>query len=108
MNKPLSVDLPHNLGAEEAKRRMQGGIGRLKDHVPGGGAQVESRWEGDRLYLDVRAMGQEVTGHIDVEERKVRLELMVPPVLALFAGKIEALIRARGAELLEDKSGKRG
>ncbi|HEX8257796.1 MAG TPA: polyhydroxyalkanoic acid system family protein [Allosphingosinicella sp.] len=107
MNKPLSVDLPHNLGAEEAKRRMQGGIGRLKDHVPGGSAQVESRWEGDRMYLDVRAMGQEVTGHIDVEERKVRLELMVPPVLALFAGKIEGLIRARGTELLEDKS-KRG
>lgn len=108
MNKPLSVDLPHNLGAEEAKRRMQGGIGRLKDHVPGGSAQVESRWEGDRMYLEVRAMGQEVTGHIDVEQRKVRLELMVPPVLALFAGKIEGLIRARGAELLEDKSAKRG
>ncbi len=107
MNKPLSVDLPHNLGADEAKRRMQGGIGRLKDHVPGGSAQVESRWEGDRMYIDVRAMGQEVTGHIDVDERKVRLELMVPPVLALFAGKIEALIRARGAELLDDKSGKR-
>ena len=39
MNKPIKIDLPHQLGAEEAKRRMQGGIGKLKDHIPGGGAR---------------------------------------------------------------------
>lgn len=108
MNKPISMDLPHSLGAEEAKRRMQNGIGRLGDYIPGGSAEVSSRWEGDRMYLDVRAMGQEVTGHIDVEESKVHLELMLPAFLALFAGKIEGLLRARGGEMLEDKSKGRG
>ncbi|HEV2745717.1 MAG TPA: polyhydroxyalkanoic acid system family protein [Allosphingosinicella sp.] len=108
MTKPVSIDLPHRLGAEEAKRRMQGGIGRLKDHVPGGAAEVRSRWEGNRMYLDVQAMGQEVTGHIDVEDSKVRLELMLPAFLALFAGKIEGLLRSRGTELLEDKSPGKG
>jgi hypothetical protein len=104
MNKPITVDLPHSLGAEEAKNRMRGGIGKLKDHIPGGQAQVESRWEGDRMHLRVQAMGQEVSGHIDVEETKVRLELVLPAFLSLFAGKIEALMRSRGGEMLEDKS----
>jgi hypothetical protein len=106
MNKPLTVDLPHKLGAEEAKRRMRDGIGKLRDHIPGGG-QVESSWQGDRMNLRVEAMGQEVTGHIDVFDTKVRLELMLPAILSLFAGKIEGLLRSRGTELLEDKS-KRG
>jgi hypothetical protein len=105
MSKPISVDLPHRLGATEAKRRMAGGIGKLQDHIPGG-ADVRSRWEGDRLYLDIRAMAQEVTGHIDVFEDKVRLEVMLPAFLQLFAGKIEGLLKKGGTEMLEDKSKK--
>jgi hypothetical protein len=107
MNKPLVVDLPHKLGAEEAKRRMRSGIGKLQDHIPGGG-HVESGWDGNRMKLRVQAMGQEVTGHIDVEETKVRLELMLPPMLSLFASKVEGLLRSRGSELLEDKTKKDG
>lgn len=103
MNQPIVIDLPHKLGAEQAKARMSRGIGKLKDHIPGGSAQVESRWEGNRMYLRVQALGQEVSGHIDVHETKVRLELIVPPFLALFASKIEALVRSKGADMLEDK-----
>ena len=108
MTQPISVDLPHSLGTEAAKARMQNGIGKLKDHIPGGSAQVESRWEGDRMHLRVQAMGQEVSGHIDVHPDKVRIELVIPAFLSLFAGKLEALMRSRGKEMLEDKSKKDG
>jgi len=102
MNKPITVDLPHKLGAAEAKRRMQNGIGKLKDFIPGGG-RVESNWDGDRMNLRVQAMGQEVTGTLDVQETLVRMELMLPAMLGLFAGQIEGLLRSRGTEMLEDK-----
>ncbi len=107
MTQPITVDLPHNLGAEEARRRMQNGIGSLKDHIPGGSADVASSWQGDRMNLSVRAMGQEVRAHIDVEEKLVRLELQLPPMLGFFGKQIEALIRHQGAAMLEDKSGKK-
>lgn len=102
MAKPLIVSLPHKLGKDEASRRLRDGAGKLQDHIPGG-ADVTSRWEGDRMFLTVKAMGQEVGGHIDVEESKVRLELMLPAFLALFAGKIEGLLKSKGGELLEDQ-----
>ena len=105
MNKPMIVDLPHRLGAEEAKRRMRNGIGKLPSHIPGGG-EVESNWAGDRMNLRVTAMGQEVSGHIDVFENKVTLELMLPAFLAMFGSKIEGLLRSKGTELLEDKTKK--
>jgi len=106
MTNPINVDLPHSLGAEEAKLRMQGGIGRLEDHIPGG-AIVDSSWAGDRMNLSVQAMGQEVRAVIDVEEKLVRLQLDLPPMLSFFGKKIEALIRRQGTQMLEDKSGGR-
>lgn len=103
MAQPVIIDLPHRLGVEEAKRRMKNGIGKLPDHIPGGG-HVESSWDGDRMNLQVAAMGQEVIGHIDVYEKKVTLELTLPAFLALFADKIAGVVRKRGTEMLEDKS----
>ena len=104
MTKPLTVDLPHKLGAEEAKRRMQGSIGKLKDHIPGGSAEVVSSWEGDRMNLAVQAMGQEVSAKIDVHETIVRVEVMLPGMLGFFGKQIEGYLKSKGGQLLEDKS----
>ena len=103
MTAPLQVDLPHKLGAAEAKRRIDGGIGRLKDFIPGA-ASVRSAWSGDRLGLQIEAMGQEVNAQIDVRETFVRVELLLPPALAFFGKAIEAALRRKGADLLEDRS----
>ncbi len=103
MTKPITIDLPHKLGADEAKRRIAGGIGRLEQYVPGG-ADVRSSWAGNRLDLVVAAMGQEVNCSIDVQERIVRVEMLLPPLLAMFAGKIRDSLARRGTELLEDKT----
>ena len=102
MAQPLVVDLPHTLGAEEAKRRIGGGIGRLRDHIPGG-AEVSSGWEGDRLNLDVAAMGQTVNARIDVMDKVVRVEVLLPGMLAFFGRQIEGYLKSKGGQLLEDK-----
>jgi hypothetical protein len=106
MQPPIKVDLPHRLGTEEAKRRIGGGIGKLKDHIPGGSADVSSSWSGDVMNLEVKALGQEVRARLDVQEDKVRLEVVLPPMLSFLARPIEALVRSQGTELLEDKTKK--
>ena len=103
MSQPLVVDLPHRLGQAEARRRIDRGIGRIADHVPGG-AQAEHHWTADRLNLRVTAMGQSVTAHIDVMETIVRVEIVLPAALSFFAKPVEALLRKKGTEMLEDKS----
>jgi hypothetical protein len=105
MTTPLTVDLPHKLGAQEARRRIERNVGKLTDHIPGG-AQVDSRWTGDRLDLDVGAMGQQVSTQIEIQETLVRMTVNLPPALTFFRGMIEPLIRSQGAAMLEDKSKK--
>lgn len=63
MAQPIELDLPHNLGREEARRRIASNIGSLEKHIPGG-AQVQSSWSGDRLDLSVAAMGEIGRAHV--------------------------------------------
>ena len=104
MQQPIQVDLPHSLGREEARRRLANNIHKLKEHIPGGGAHVESSWQGDELTLKVHALGQAVDAQIGVDERVVRCRVMLPGMLAMFARPIEAMLQKKGGVLLEDHS----
>jgi hypothetical protein len=107
MERPIEVDLPHKLGKEEARRRIANNVHRLKDHIPGGAAHVQSVWAGDALSLDIHAMGQEVQAEITVQDTFVRCKVLLPGMLALFAPAIEAALSRKGSDvLLEDKSKK--
>ena len=104
MERPIDVDIPHKLGRDEAHRRIADNIHKLKDHIPGGARHIESHWSGERLRLVVNAMGQSVEALIDVEESKVHCRIQLPGMLALFARPIEAMLKAKGGDLLlEDK-----
>jgi len=103
MNQPIEVDLPHSLGKDEARRRIANNIHKLQEHIPGG-AQVQSGWTGDQLNLDVAAMGQSIAATIDVMESKVHLKVLLPPMLGMFSGMIQAALQKKGSVLLEDHS----
>lgn len=103
MSAPLVISIPHRLGREEATRRLKGGLSRAAATVPVLTVD-EERWEGDRMDFRVRALGQAASGHIDVGEDHVRLEVMLPWLLQRFAQAAQAVIRDRGRLLLTKKN----
>ena|SRR5580765_1101933 len=105
MSGPVSVDLPHRLGAAEARRRIAANIGGLTERLPPG-AQVRSAWQGDTMKLGVNVLGQDVAADIDVRESVVRLTVTLPPALAFFGKAIEAGLRRGAPDLLDDRSKK--
>lgn len=97
---PFTVDIPHSLGKVEAKARLAGRIGELDRHLPGK-SRVSSRWtEEFRLQLDVAALGQDVSVGIEVEEARVRVTMLLPPLLAMMGGAISKAVKAKGGQLL--------
>ena len=103
MTQPIDIDLPHNLGKDEARRRIANNMHKLQEHFPGG-AQVQSGWSGDQLNLQVAAMGEAVNATIDVMETKVHLKVLLPGMLGMFAGMIQGALQKKGNVLLEDHS----
>lgn len=99
MSAPLIVSIPHQLGREEAIRRLQGGLTRAASSFPILKVD-EERWDNDRMIFRVRAMGQAASGHIDVEDDHVRLEVTLPWLLQRFAEAAKSVISQRGNLLL--------
>lgn len=100
MPDPISLDIPHKLGRDEARARVARGIGKLGDLFPGGGT-VTHAWSGDTLNFTVEAMGQRIASRLDVHADRVHAEVDLPPFLALFAEKIRAKLAREGPKLLE-------
>jgi putative polyhydroxyalkanoate system protein len=103
MSQPIDVDLPHNLGKDEARRRIANNVHKLEQHLPGG-AQVESGWSGDQINLNVPAMGETVNATIEVMDSKVHLRVLLPGMLGMFSGVIQAALQKKGSVLVEDNS----
>ena len=103
MSQPIDVDLPHTLGKDEARRRIANNIHKLEQHIPGG-AKVQSGWSGDQLNLNVAAMGETVNATIEVMDSKVHLRVLLPGMLGMFSGMIQAALQKKGNVLLEDNS----
>ncbi|GJD47700.1 hypothetical protein OPKNFCMD_0410 [Methylobacterium crusticola] len=104
MAKPLVVVIPHQLGRVEARRRLDSGMGQAKDMLHKAGlTMADATWTGDRLSFLVGAMNQKVDGDIDVEEDCVRVEVRMPLLLSLFAGKVQKILDQNGTKLLAKK-----
>ena len=99
MSAPLIVSIPHQLGREEAIRRLRGGLTRAASSFPVLKVD-EERWDNDRMIFRVRAMGQAASGHVDVEDDHVRLEVTLPWLLQRFAEAAKSVISQRGNLLL--------
>ena len=103
MPAPLVVSIPHNLGREEALRRLKTGLTRAASSVPVLKVD-EERWEDNRMIFRVRALGQAAAGHVDVADDHVRLEVVLPWLLQRFAEAAQTAIRHRGSLLLTKRN----
>jgi hypothetical protein len=103
MAAPLVVSIPHNLGKEEALRRLKSGIETAAAKFGQLFSVQEETWSGDRLQFRVAAMGQTASGTIDVAEDHVRLEIVLPWLLAKVAQQIQRVVQSQGTLMLEKK-----
>jgi hypothetical protein len=103
MSAPLIVSIPHRLGREEAIRRLKTGLTRATSSIPVLKVD-EERWEENRMIFRVRALGQAASGHLEVADDHVQLEVTLPWLLQRFAEVAQVAIRNRGNLLLTKRS----
>lgn len=99
MSKPLVVTIPHELGRAEARRRIETGVAQLVGQAAAVG-ELTQAWEGDLLRFSMRVLGQTISGSVLVAEHDVRLEVLLPAVLGMLAGRLKGKIQDEGRVLL--------
>ncbi|MEM9014289.1 MAG: polyhydroxyalkanoic acid system family protein [Pseudomonadota bacterium] len=105
MARPVTITLSHDLGKEEAKRRFQDGFGKIQKQLAGGMMfKFTEEWTSeDRLSFSAKGLGQHITGTVDIFPAHVRIEAVLPGLLASLAELISGRVEQQGHILLEKK-----
>jgi hypothetical protein len=105
MRKSIIVTVPHDLGAEVARKRVATGIETLRRDYVDKLAHSEIVWIGDRADLKVVAFGQTTLAQIDVRHDCLRIEVHLPWIFATLTSRVQSVLvsRAEGALKIEHK-----
>ena len=96
----LKMSVPHNLGQEEAQRRIEGMLGQLKQQYGDQISNLEESWSGSTGTFAMTAMGMKISGTLAVHPNEVALDGTIPFAAVPFKGQIEKLIREQAQKLL--------
>jgi hypothetical protein len=103
MPEALTVLIPHQLGKDEALRRLKTGLDGVEKQFGSVFVVEEQTWTDNMLQFRIRALGQTVSGTITVEELQVKLEVLLPWLLARLGQSIQRVVQKQGTLLLEKK-----
>jgi hypothetical protein len=103
MPQPFTFTISHSLGKQEAARRLRKGFADLPTNFTPLFRINDQRWSGDRFDFSLSAFAQLITGTIEVADDNVRVELMLPTLLARLASQIPGLIQRETRLMLEKK-----
>jgi len=105
MARPVTVTIPHEIGKEEAIRRIRDGFGKFKSEISGGMMfSFDENWTSEeQLSFSARGLGQKIHGTIDVFPAHVRIVVTLPGILASIAETITGKLEEKGQILLEKK-----
>lgn len=101
MPKHITLAIPHDLGAEEVRRRLDRqtdwALRRLeKENI----SVAMTDWSHGGRTFTARALGQDVSGNIVVADDSLWLEAKMPWAIGVFAPAIEAVAKHYAARLL--------
>lgn len=100
MSKSIVITVPHQLGAEEAKKRIAEKIDVLRRDYVDKLAYSEVNWTGGQADLRVVAFGQTTTGQLNVMADNVRIEVQLPWILAALSNKIQGALTSNAQDSL--------
>ena len=105
MSRPVTITLSHDLGKDEAKKRVAEGFDKLKGAMTGGMMfKFTEEWTAaDTLSFTAKGLGQHITGTIDIFPEHVRIIATLPGLLASLAETVAGRVEKQGKLLLEQK-----
>lgn len=99
--KSLEVRVPHDLTADEVRRRLDHAIVHARDNYGEKLGDLEAAWKPDgRLTLLMTVLGASIDGEVEIQADALVVRLQIPGMAALFAGRIRQGVEERLGGLL--------
>jgi hypothetical protein len=99
--KAVEVRVPHSLGRDEVKRRLEAAVGRARDEFGEKIGDLDASWDSDeRLRLLLSVMGMQIDSEVEIQASELLVRVQIPGMAGLFAGRIKQGIEDRLGGLL--------
>ncbi|GDX94575.1 hypothetical protein LBMAG47_02380 [Planctomycetia bacterium] len=99
--KAVEVRVPHSLGRDEVKRRLEAAVGRARDEFGEKIGDLDASWDSDeRLRLLLSVMGMQIDSEVEIQASELLVRVQIPGMAGLFAGRIKQGIEERLGGLL--------
>ena len=96
----IEMSMPHQLGEQEARRRIQELLPRMKADYGEQIKDLQEEWNGNTGIFSFSVMGFAVSGTLTVNESSVDLDGNLPFAATFFKGKIKSVIQEKAQEIL--------
>jgi predicted NBD/HSP70 family sugar kinase len=96
----INLSVAHQLGQEEARKRLAGLMAESRTRFAGKISQVAESWNGYVDTFSFQAMGFSVSGTLDVQPDQVSIEMNVPWAAYPFKARVENEILTHARQLL--------
>ena len=94
------VAVPHNLGREQARARVERFLDEVRRDYADQISDVRGQWTGDQLDFSFVAMGLTIRGSLAVHDDLVEVFGPLPLAAMFFRGQIEQTMRQELEKLL--------
>ncbi len=96
----LNLTVDHQLGAEQAKERLQTYLDKIKSQHGDKFKDLQEEMSGNQGSFSFKTMGFKVAGNLAINDENVAVDLDLPFAAMLFKGKIESELKSQLARLL--------
>jgi hypothetical protein len=101
MGKTITVSVPHDLPPAEVKRRLVEAIAEARTKHGDLLKDTHETWPTEnRMDFSARAMGQTISGSMQIEPTHVHVRVDLPMLLAMFASAVKPKIEEEAQKLL--------
>jgi hypothetical protein len=96
----IEMSIPHKLSQDEAKRRIQDLLPKMKSDFADQIKDLHEEWTGNTGKFSFTVMGFAVSGTLHVNESSVDLDGDLPFAAMFFKSKIKSAIQEKAQEIL--------
>jgi putative polyhydroxyalkanoate system protein len=95
----MRVTVPHRTTKEAAKKKLQTLAEQMLREHGHRIEDVDQRWEGDQLFVSMKARGFNVKGTVEVTDTDVIVDGKLPLIAKPFESKIKSTIEKEGQKV---------
>ena len=90
----FETQVAHNLGRDEARRRLQDVIGQIRRDYSDQVSDVQESWDDNVLTFALKAYGFKVSGTLTVDDDRAVVEGQLPLLALPFRGQVQDFLAA--------------